>query len=119
MNEVSAALKTLQQDGLQDDSRFAESYCYHRVQRGYGPNRLRVELLERGVAESLVDETIENGEFDWLLLVEQCWRKKFGRPPADFREKAKHARFLEYRGFPSSIIMRFLSRLKDNETIEI
>ena len=95
------------------DSRFAESYAYHRAKRGVGPNRLRVELRERGVDDSIIESTLEAADFDWDSIILATWQKKFGQPPADFREKAKQVRFLEYRGFNGHAISELLTKVQE------
>ncbi|MGR8948983.1 MAG: regulatory protein RecX [Gammaproteobacteria bacterium] len=108
---VSEELSKLVTEGLLNDSRFAESYAYYRVRRGFGPNRLRAELKERGIAQDTIDLTLQAADFDWPSIIKLTWQKKFGRPPTDYQEKAKQARFLEYRGFTSESIMSFLASL--------
>jgi regulatory protein len=36
---------------------------------------------------------------DWFENSQLAWDKKFGARAADFKERAKQARFLQYRGF--------------------
>ena len=50
-------------------------------------------------------------DFDWASIIKLAWQKKFSGPPEDYQEKAKQARFLEYRGFSADSIMRFLAEL--------
>ena len=38
----------LEQDGLLSDERFAESYFQSRKRRGFGPLRIKNELIQRG-----------------------------------------------------------------------
>ena len=97
--DIDTELKRLADEHLQDDSRFAESYIHHRAGRGYGPIKIRAELKRRGVEEVLSAALFEELEIDWSERVQVAWRKKFACPASDFRERAKQARFLQYRGF--------------------
>lgn len=93
-------LDRLQQDGLLSDERYCEAYIHSRSQRGYGPQRLREELRQRGVAESLVDTQLRSAEWDWGALAQKVFAKRFPEGPAeDLKERSKQQRFMQYRGF--------------------
>jgi len=109
-NEVVAqVIDNLQQQRLLSDRRFAEAYIRYRAGRGNGPARIRLELGEKGVKGGLVDELMAAGEQDWRLLADEVRIKKFGDElPKDFKERARQARFLQYRGFSSDQIQSAL-----------
>ena len=93
-------ISDLQGQGLVSDQRFAESFIRYRSGRGYGPQRIELELNEKGVERSLISLAIEHSECDWIQLARDVRIKKFGAgQPADYRERARQARFLQYRGF--------------------
>lgn len=93
-------LDRLQQEGLLSDERFCEAYIHARSQRGYGPQRLREELRQRGVAESLVDRQLRSADWDWGALAQQVFAKRFPEGPAeDLKQRSKQQRFMQYRGF--------------------
>ena len=111
--EITETLDALEAERLLSDARFAESYVRSRSARGFGPLRIRLELQERGVDEALIEQYIAEAEEDWTELARAQHRKRFGsQRPADFNERAKQARFLQGRGFPSDIIHRVLNELK-------
>lgn len=88
---------------LQSDARFAEIYLNSRAQRLYGPNRIKAELRERGIADEIIVTTFLNADIDWQANLQKLKIGKFGHlPPADFKEKAKRLRFIQYRGFSTS-----------------
>ena len=43
-----------------------------------------------------------------LQRATDLWRKRFGTPPADLKEKAKQLRFMAARGFSSAVVSRVL-----------
>jgi len=102
--ETSAAeiqLDRLVDDGLLSDERFCEAYIYYRSQRGYGPVRLREELRQRGVAETLVEQALSAVQWDWSELAQKVFSKRFPEGEAtDAAARAKQQRFMQYRGFP-------------------
>ena len=57
----------------------------------------------------------ESGE-DWVETARLARRRKFGvSPPADFRERAKQARFLQYRGFSAEQVRAALGPGDDTD----
>ncbi len=94
------AILKLTDDGLQSDQRFAESFVRSRVSQGKGPVRIRLDLGQRGIEAAGIEQAIEVAGADWHELAREVRLKKFGHTKAaDFREKAKQMRFLQYRGF--------------------
>ena len=97
---VVAVLTRLQQERLQSDERFVESYVYSRRQRGYGPVRIRAELLQKGLESELITQHLQCYQDDWTTLVRKIKEQKFGTgQPASARERARQIRFLTGRGF--------------------
>jgi regulatory protein len=103
--DIDAILTELHQKGFLNDARFIESYIHHRRTRGYGPLRIRAELLERGITEDLIEHQLRIADNAWLEEVRKAWQKRFkNRLPQDFKSRAQHMRFLHYRGFTSEQI---------------
>jgi regulatory protein len=112
--EIAVALEGLLRDGLISDERFAEAFVAARVRRGQGPIRIRVELERRGVSAELIVTYLSVRESEWVDRAEEVRRKKFGvGQPSDFKEKARQARFLQYRGFSGEHIQRVLNDFGD------
>lgn len=105
--EVEAELERLAAAGLQSDFRFAESYVSARLARGDGPLRLRAALRERGVDSELIETLLQAHAGDWEQRAREAAAKRFGsRPPRDWDERARRARFLQGRGFPADVVRR-------------
>jgi len=110
-----SAVDLLVVDGLQDDRRFAEAFARSRFNQGKGPTRIHGDLGQRGVSSSLVDEVLDEMSVDWFELAIEVRVKKFGSvQPADFKEKARQMRFLQYRGFEQSHIQAALKGVGSN-----
>jgi len=102
---VSTELARLRDEGLQDDQRFVEMFVQSRLGQGKGPVRIRVELGDKGVNSGLIENALNEADADWDALARDIRRRKFGCDlPADFKEKARQMRFLQYRGFEQSHI---------------
>ncbi|MCG5514441.1 regulatory protein RecX [Ectothiorhodospira shaposhnikovii] len=107
---VEVALDRLESRGLLSDARFTESFVRHRVGQGHGPTRIRADLRQRGVADSLVQAVLDEAEADWEALARDVRIRRFGPAlPVDYRERSKQMRFLQYRGFPTDIIRRVMT----------
>jgi regulatory protein len=108
---VDAVLSDLEARRLLSDHRFVEAYVDQRRRKGFGPLRIRAELSERGVAGGLVDACLGDDTADWQSLMASVAARKFGHGPIpDRRELGRRARFLEQRGFPAAMVMRYLDR---------
>jgi regulatory protein len=98
---VSAELK---HEGLLSDARYAQHYVAYHAARGQGPLRIGAELRRAGLAAELVEAALEQGP-DWRALARKVCRDKFGAEvPAQWSQKARRARFLQYRGFSADHI---------------
>jgi regulatory protein len=87
-----------------DDARYAGNYVSYCAARGQGPLRIAAELRALGLPSDLIEVALAEGP-DWRALVADVRSRKFGpEPPADWPEKARQARFLQYRGFSSDHI---------------
>jgi len=90
--------------GALNDARFAASYVSYHAGRGQGPRRIAMDLAERGVAATLIEEALAAGP-DWKALAREVRVRRFGpQPPEGWAEKGRQARFLQYRGFSSDHI---------------
>lgn len=97
IHDVLAHLKS---EGLLSNQRFTEAYVHYRRTKGYGPIRIRFELLERGITEDLIEQHIKIADNTWLNDAREVWKKRFkNRMPHDYRSRAQQMRFLQYRGF--------------------
>lgn len=100
IDDVRNIIARLTEQDLQSDQRFAENYTRYRSNRGFGSQKIRQELKERGVAIELINDSLNEANIDWfaLAIIVRC--KRFGeQKPDDFKERAKQQRFLQHRGF--------------------
>jgi regulatory protein len=111
---VEAAVTALVQEGFLRESRYVEQYIVHHAGRGHGPVRIRMELREKGVDAEAVEQALDDADTDWVAAARDARRRKFGASaPGDYRERAKQARFLQYRGFSSDQIRAALGPGED------
>jgi len=101
---VIGLIEALTREGTLDDGRYAQNYVAYHAGRGQGPMRIAAELRRRGLAGELIDAALASGP-DWSALARKVCRGKFGlQPPANWTQRARQARFLQYRGFSSDHI---------------
>ena len=107
--DVEQVLDALESEGLQSEERFVDVYVGERLRKGFGPSRIRLELRERGVDDACIGERLDLDDSRCLALMEVADVKRFGvESRKDPKTLAKRARFLEYRGFPTHLVARFL-----------
>jgi regulatory protein len=67
-------------------------------------------MKRKGVSAELIRTHVDEADEDWVALAIQVRSKRFGNsPPVVFREKARQARFLQYRGFTTEQIQAALA----------
>lgn len=107
-DEMESLLDELQQLGLLSDARFAGALVRQKA-ASHATRAIARELRERGVAKDVVTAALaESGAGDELAAAQALWQRRFGRAPADDREKARQIRFLVSRGYPAAIAYRVL-----------
>lgn len=106
---IEAALQRLAEEGLLSEARYLESFVAYKARAGYGPQRIREELDQRGLARGDIDQALRDSGIDWFEQLRETWQRKFaGRLPVDARERAQQGRFLAYRGYSLEMIGRLL-----------
>ena len=102
--EVAAVVHDLIESRALNDARYAHNYVAYHAGRGQGPVRIGADLKALGVSAELIEAALAEGQ-DWQGLAQEQRRRRFGSaPPGSWPEKARQARFLQYRGFSSDHI---------------
>ncbi len=101
---VADVILELGEERLLDDQRFASNFVGWHAGRGQGPARIRQDLAAAGLPAELIATALDAGP-DFNALCRQVRTRRFGAElPAEWSEKARQARFLQYRGFSSDHI---------------
>ena len=112
VNEATAlqVISEFCEANLQSDERYAEAKVRSSVSRGIGPRRLKAELSQHDISESMTSQAIEEVNPDWYALALAVREKKYGlAEPEDFKQRQKQMQFLQYRGFYQSQIQYAMS----------
>ena len=114
LNILREQIQKLIDEGLIDNKRFAEQYIHSRSSKGYGPLRIRQELIKKGVNETISQSLMESQ--DWSCLAKLVLEKKTGTSiPEERNDILKIKRFLNYRGFNHSQIEEAFSLIRNQE----
>ncbi len=98
-------LDALEAQGLLSEERFTEQFASSRRGRGQGPARIREALRRHGIGDEAAAKAVGQDDAYWAERASQARSRRFGdAAPADYREWARQARFLERRGFTSEQI---------------
>lgn len=112
-DQIDSILLALKQNGYQSDTRFAESYVRHRVEAGFGPVRIRAELLQRGVESALIDQSLNQPLEFWQNQLKGLWQRRFhGKLPQNQQEYGRQVRFLLQRGFMAEQVRKLIQQRK-------
>ncbi|WP_299144304.1 regulatory protein RecX [uncultured Vibrio sp.] len=107
---VEGVMERLLSHHYVDDHRLIERELNKQLNKGYGPNRIKQELRQKGLDSLLVEQAIEDLDVDWFELCLKVKEKKFADDaPQDAKEKAKVVRYLQYRGHSMNVIMDVLN----------
>lgn len=102
---VAEVLQDLMDRHLIDDDRYASQFIGYRAGRGHGPARIRQDMAAIGLSSALIDAALSDPGYDWARCAREVRIRKFGpEPPSDWQDRARQARFLQYRGFSNDHI---------------
>jgi len=105
--EVDRVLDELAALGYLSDARFATAVVRQKS-GSFSKRAIGAVLKARGVSSDAAAEAIQGNDLDDQEAMVALWRRRFGRAPADDREKARQVRFLQSRGFALSAIFKLL-----------
>jgi regulatory protein len=112
--ELENLIGDLVRRGWLSEQRVVEQLVHAR--RGkHGSQRIRQELLDKGIAEELVAQALpqlRDGDAD---AARALWQRKFGTLPRNMAERAKQVRFMQSRGFALETVLRVIKQGGEDE----
>lgn len=108
-HEVDQVLDEFHDKKLQSDERFCDAYTRMRLRLGFGPERIRMELEQKKIADELIGYCLDQYHDEFYEAARAAWQKKFKQVASDYKEKAKQQRFLQYRGFTHDMIRQIIA----------
>jgi regulatory protein len=110
-DDVEALLDALVTKGWLSEARYAEQVIRTKARR-FGPLKVAHFLRAKGVDGEAIAAALRAAGADGASSIESVWKSHFDAPPANEREKARQARFLQARGFPLDEIIKFMKERK-------
>jgi regulatory protein len=114
--QTEAALSLLLEEGYVDDSRYALMFVSDkRGLEGWGSERLRRALSERGIERELVEEALVRHETELsageteLDRALELLRRRFPEPPPDRKHRDRALGMLIRKGFDSELAVDALA----------
>ena len=113
---VDETLNFLESNDYINDERFAMQFGRSRiVNKKIGKLRLGLELGNKGLEKKTIEETLNSlyEEYDEKKIALSCAKKKLATYSSSNseRDRRRIAKFLERKGFPSSIIYKVVTQL--------
>lgn len=106
-NELRLVLDELTSLGFLSDERYARAVAQQKAGR-YSRRSIAGGLKAKGVGADAIDLALPESDGNDEATLLALWQRRFGRAPADEREKARQVRFLQSRGFALSAILKLL-----------
>lgn len=113
--EIELTLDELSIENLQSDQRFTQNYTRYRSKKGFGPIKIKAELIEKGISSDQAEKAFKTEGIDWRHNLLQTYQKKYNstqntsKNSLDIKIQQKQQRFLLQRGFSISDIMRLFT----------
>ena len=105
--EIDRILDELAALGYLSDERYALGLTARKA-RTHSRLAIASELKARRVEGNAAANALSVVALDDDATMLALWQRRFGRPPADDREKGRQVRFLQSRGFGLSAILKLL-----------
>lgn len=98
-----------------NDERFAKSFVRGKVnQSGWGLNKIRFHLVQKGITKELIDEALEQTDeevYRQRLIDILRTKAKTVKAENDFEKKRKLAAYAMQKGFEGSLVWEVLKEL--------
>ena len=98
-----------------NDERFAKSFVRGKInQSGWGFNKIRFHLVQKGIAKEIIDEALEQTDeevYRQRLIDILRVKAKSVKAETEFEKKRKLAAFAMQKGFESSLVWEVLKDL--------
>lgn len=98
-----------------DDERFTKSFVKGKVnQSGWGMNKIRFHLMQKGIAKELIDEAL--GQTDEEVYRQKLidilkTKSKSVKAASDYEKKRKLAAYAMQKGFEGSLVWEVIKEL--------
>lgn len=111
---AEAVIAKLKAENSLSDERFVEMMVRHYAEGGYGPKRIALELLKRGIDKSVAQEALMQLDIDWVQKAGEVLERKYRSCETKLQpnEQQKVFAFLVRRGFAESVAWQALKNFQ-------
>jgi regulatory protein len=113
--EKKKILDYLLENRLVNDERFAKSFVRGKVnQSGWGMNKIRFHLMQKGIDKELIDEALRQTDeevYRQRLIDILKTKSKTIKADSDFEKKRKLAAYAMQKGFEAALVWEVLRSL--------
>ena len=113
--EKTKILEYLLDNRFVNDERFAKSFVRGKVnQSGWGVNKIRFHLVQKGIAKEIIDEALSQTDeevYRQRLIDILQTKVKTVKADSDFEKKRKLAAYAMQKGFESALVWEILKDL--------
>ena len=96
-----------------NDERFAKSFVRGKInQSGWGLNKIRFHLMQKGIAKDIIDEALEQTDdesYRQRLIDILKTKSKTVKAETDFEKKRKLAAYAMQKGFEGNLVWEVLN----------
>ena len=108
-------LEYLMENRFVNDERFAKSFVRGKInQSGWGVNKIRFHLIQKGIDKELIDEVLGQTDEEFYrqrLVVVLKTKAKTVKADSDFEKKRKLAAYAMQKGFEAALVWEVLKEL--------
>lgn len=98
-----------------DDERFAKAFVKSKInQNGWGLNKIRFHLIQKGIDKEIIDEALEGTDeetYRQRLIEILKIKAKTVKTENDFEKKRKLAAYAMQKGFEGGLVWEVLKKL--------
>lgn len=111
---AEAVIAKLKAENSLSDERFVEMMVRHYAEGGYGPKRIALELLKRGIDKSVAQDALRQLDTDWVQKASEVLERKYRSYETKLQpnEQQKVFAFLVRRGFAESVAWQALKNFQ-------
>lgn len=115
---IQSCITWLKELSYLDDQHFAEMFVRSRLSRRRGPNRIKLEMQQKGLSGQIGEQALADAKVDWYELAVESHDSRFKTPPLDRNDNAKRYRYLQAQGFLTDHIQYALQQVEQYQQLQ-
>lgn len=110
--EIEPTIEFLLENGWLNDKRFCEAFVRSKVNKGQGQTRIQYELSQKGISQTMIEETFLEQNVSWQVVCNDVAKRKIESASIEnnIKDRQKLERFLRYRGFSGEQVRKSMNK---------